>query len=165
MPLLHTHCPKYGETGREEGRAIGSWFIGLSTTFSRRVATDTLRRIEELSPRAKDYLEEIPISQWRNIAWLDNPCLPTRFGIVTSNMSESSNSMFEEARTGSWLSTLDKVLGKMFERISSLRARVKGKSGIVEGVVSELRKNWEACAGYRVIQVDGADTVHHHATT
>ena len=130
----------------------------LSTTFSKRVSTDLLQKIEDLSPRAKEYLEEIPASQWRNTAWLDDPCLPTRFGIVSSNMSESANSMFEEARTGSWLNSLDKILGKMFARISNLRKKLNGKSGIVDGVLAELRKNWEACAGYEVHQQNGEGT-------
>jgi hypothetical protein len=62
--------------------------------------------------------------------------------------------MFEEARTGSWLSSLDKMLGKMFERISTMRKKLHGKSGIIDKVLSELRKNWEACGGYEVHQKD-----------
>jgi hypothetical protein len=50
------------------------------------------------------------------------------------------------------------MLGKMFERISTLRKILHGKSGIVEEVLAELRKNWERCAGYRVHQVDSEAT-------
>ena len=154
------HCSIHIARNTEKlaGKKVARFVHALSTTFSKRVSTDLLQKIEDLSPRAKEYLEEIPASQWRNTAWLDDPCLPTRFGIVSSNMSESANSMFEEARTGSWLNSLDKILGKMFARISNLRKKLNGKSGIVDGVLAELRKNWEACAGYEVHQQNGEGT-------
>ena len=75
----------------------------------------------------------IPDNHWRSTAWLDDLTLPPRFGIVTSNMSESMNNMFEKARDGSWLNSMDTILGKMMERISLLRKAADGKSGVVVG--------------------------------
>jgi hypothetical protein len=38
------------------------------------------------------------VSNWRSTQWLRNTKLPPRYGIVSMNISESSNSMYEEAR-------------------------------------------------------------------
>ena len=35
-----------------------------------------------------------------------------------------------------------------------MRKKLQGKSGIIDKVLSELRKNWEACGGYEVHQKD-----------
>ena len=80
--------------------------------------------IERVSPTARNYLEGIPSNQWRRTAWLDDPGLPHRYGILTSNMSESANNMFEKARDVSWLNTIDIILGMMMERIAMKRKNV-----------------------------------------
>lgn len=125
----------------------------LSVTCSHRLSTQWLEKIDKLSPRARTYLEEIPADQWRGTAWLDDLGLPPRYGIVTSNMSESTNNMFEKARDGSWLYSMDVMLGIMTERIAALREKVADKEGVVPNVNKQIRDNWEKCAGYKVIEV------------
>ena len=96
---------------------------------------------------------EIPADQWRSTTWRDDPTLPSRFGIVTSNTAEATNNVFQAAREGSWLFSLDYMLGKMMERISLLRQEVKEKDGVVQRVADKLTRNWNACAGYKVLEL------------
>jgi hypothetical protein len=67
---------------------------------------------------------------WRLSEWVTDQSLPPRFGIISLNMSESANSMFEDARHGSWLDTMDFILDKMCNRISQLQKNVKNCCGI-----------------------------------
>jgi len=140
-------------TERHAGKKVANYVMQLSKTFSRHQAAEWLIKIGEFSPPGRQYLEEIIPSQWRSTAWLDDPSLPPRYGIVTTNMSESTNSMFENARDGSWLHTIDCVLRKMMLRIATLHEKHKGKEGAVDTVVGLLKKRWEECAAYRVLEV------------
>lgn len=135
------------------GKKVAAYVHPLSVTCSHRLSTQWLEAIDKLSPRARTYLEEIPAKQWRGTAWLDDISLPPRYGIVTSNMSESTNNMFEKARDGSWLHSIDVILGTMTERIAALRQKVTEKEGIVPNILKQVRDNWEKCAGFKVIEV------------
>ena len=126
----------------------------LSKTYSHIVSAEILANIEKASPTAKKYLENIPSNQWRSSSWRDNQSLPPRYGVVTSNMSESTNNMFEGARTESWLLAIDFMLGRMMERITTLRARASTKNGVVDHVVATLTQRWDGCAGYEVLEVE-----------
>ncbi|KAG7355389.1 hypothetical protein IV203_000075 [Nitzschia inconspicua] len=77
-------------------------------------------------------VEGITANQWRSTAWVDDPTLPPRFGIVTTNMSESANSMVGEARTGSWLECTNNILRTMMNRICSLQEDDYGREGVVD---------------------------------
>jgi hypothetical protein len=51
---------------------------------------------------------------WQSTQWLNaDPCLPHRYGIVTSNTSECVNNMFAEARNLGWPEALEKILDIM----------------------------------------------------
>ena len=82
--------------------------------------------------------------------WLENRTLPPRFGVRTSNTSESTNSMFECSRDGSWLSCVHTMLSKMVLRIVSLRDEHKDKTGVVDKVASKVRTRWDCCVGFHV---------------
>ena len=97
----------------------------LSTIFSHIESRYLFQLIEKMSKKGHEYLLDIPAEQWRSTSWRDDPCLPPRYGVVTSNMSESTNSMFEGARAGSWLFAMDYILGKMMERITVLQTSAK----------------------------------------
>lgn len=135
------------------GKKVASFVHPLSTSFSHPQTTRWLEKIEKMSHAGRSYLDGIEPNQWKGTAWLDDLGLPPRYGIVTSNMSESANSMFGKAREGSWLHSIDTILGTMTERIAMLRKRVADKEGIVPTVLKKLRESWEACAGYKVIEV------------
>ena len=140
------------------GKRLAKFVHPLSKTFSHRLSADWLAQIGKMSAKGRDYLEAIPEKQWRSTAWLDDPALPPRFGIVTSNISESMNNMFHKARDGSWLHSLDTILGTMMDRIASLRKEVDGKAGVVADVTSLVQSRWERCAGFRVVEItEGGD--------
>jgi hypothetical protein len=138
------------------GKKIAGLVYSLSKTSSHMVAGEIIEKIGKVSQRAKRYIEDIEKDQWRGTAWLDNPCLPPRYGICTSNLSESANQMFEEARDKSWLHSIDSVLSKMMKRIAISREKQKGQEGVVLTIRSILNKRWENVIGYEVYQLKAA---------
>jgi hypothetical protein len=138
---------------RLAGTKVSKFVHSLPTTFSHRLSAEMLSQIQPISARGKTYLEEINDKHWRSTAWLDDPTLPPRYGIVTSNMSESMNNMFEAARIGSWLCTIDTMLHIVMRRIYMIRNQIEGKQGIVEHVHSLLKRRCEYCAGFKVMKI------------
>jgi len=140
----------------------------VETNFSKRAARDIVRLAKTFSVReaegilekmhnkeARKYVEGIDPNTWMSTAWLSDETLPPRFGIVTSNMSESLNSMFDQARDLPWKSCLHTMLTKMVERIYNLSVKYSTKEGVVDEVVSILKDYWQNCAGMSVVEVDG----------
>ncbi|KAG7358228.1 hypothetical protein IV203_014815 [Nitzschia inconspicua] len=82
-------------------------------TFSKRELDELIAKINSISVRGKKYLEGISANQWRSTVWVDDPTLPPRFSVVTTNMSESANSMVGDARTGSWLECTNNIVRTM----------------------------------------------------
>ena len=149
------------------GKKVSRFVGALSATFSHRIAAQMLEDIDKISKRARKYLQEIPAEHWHGTAWIDDPGLPPRFGITTSNMSESTNNMFEKARDRSWLYTVNTIVLTMMERITTLRNRTKGREGVVGHIKARLRDYWENCAGFRVVEVEinGNDFIVRRGTT
>jgi hypothetical protein len=135
------------------GKRISGLVYSLSKTTSRMAAGDIMEKIERVSHSAKQYVNAIDEDQWRGTAWVDDPSLPPRYGICTSNLSESANQMFEEARDKSWLHCMDSVLRTMSKRIASLREEHKGLEGVEQTVLSLMNKRWENVIGYEVYQL------------
>jgi hypothetical protein len=79
---------------------------------------------------------------------LEDTGLPPRYGIVTSNSSESMNNLFAKAREGLWPFAIDNILGLMVNRISRFWEGHHGKTGVV--VTKYLTKMWEKSAGFQV---------------
>jgi hypothetical protein len=129
---------------------MAKYVVPLASTFSPAVAEELLAH---MSTETRTYVEAIPRNRWRNTAWLEDKTLPPRYGVLSSNMSEAANAMFEKARDGSWLNSINVILTTMVERIAKLRDKHEGKSGVVDKVVAILRKRWEYTAQYNVIQV------------
>ena len=138
------------------GKRVARFVHKLSTTFSHVVSSDLIERVNKASQKGRQYLEEIQANQWRSTSWRDDDGLPPRYGIVTSNISEATNNMFREAREGSWLYALDYMLGKVTERISTLRKEVSEKDGVVERLVDKLQQGWNTCAGFKVLELERA---------
>ncbi|KAG7366226.1 transposase, mutator family protein [Nitzschia inconspicua] len=82
---------------KEVGKQVAKHVYALSATFSKRESDELMAKINAISVRGRKYLEDITANQWRSTAWVDDPTLPPRFGIVTTNMSESAHEMFGEA--------------------------------------------------------------------
>ena len=140
-------------TEAKGGKKVARYVYSLSKTFSNLASAALLEKIGKISIRARTYLEEIDACHWRGTAWMEDIGLPPRYGIVTSNMSEATNSMFEDARDGSWLHTVDSILSTIMERITTIRQQVKEKEGVVSTIVEKMKRYWEKCAGFKVLEV------------
>jgi hypothetical protein len=80
-----------------------------------------------------DYLvgeNGIAADKWRSTEWLRNKTLPPWYGIVSTNSSESSNSMYEDTRHLPWLYCHDTILNTMSTRISMLREDNENETGL-----------------------------------
>jgi hypothetical protein len=135
------------------GKKISGLVYSLSKTSSHMAAGEIMDKIEQVSYTAKGYVSAIEEDQWRGTAWLDDPSLPPRYGICTSNLSESANQMFEEARDKSWFHSMDSVLRTMIKRLSTLREKHKGLEGVEETVALLLHERWEKVVGYEVYRL------------
>ncbi|KAG7364813.1 MULE transposase domain containing protein [Nitzschia inconspicua] len=145
------HIARYVE--KEVGKKVAKHVHALSATFSKRESDELMAKINAISARGKKYLEGISANQWRSTAWVDDPTLPPRFGIVTTNMSESVNSMVGDARDGSWLERTNDIVRKMMNRICSLREENYGREGVVDKVAEILENRWKNCSNFQVREV------------
>ena len=138
------------------GTSCGDEVIDIAKTFSKSVEAQLFERLRNKNAAAERYLKGIDPKVWRSTAMLGDIRMPPRFGIVSSNGVESSNSMFREARHGSWMDTIESVLYIMARRISELRQKYLevGKDEIVATVLSNLKANWGAAAGYQILQME-----------
>ncbi|KAG7338426.1 transposase, mutator family protein [Nitzschia inconspicua] len=106
------------------GKQLAKHVHDLLATFSKRESDNSMTKINGISVRGEKCLEDITANQWRNTAWVDNLTLPPRFGIVTINMSES---MFGDARDGSWLECTNAIVRTMMNRICTLWEKLYGR--------------------------------------
>jgi hypothetical protein len=90
-----------------------------------------------------------------------------QYGITSSNISEATNSMFANARWGTWLSTIEEIIDKMTTRISEAKIRAINKTGIVPSMKDNIQYMWNKCNGFTVTKLDeGAEIykVSHNDT-
>ncbi|KAG7359842.1 transposase [Nitzschia inconspicua] len=121
---------------KEVGKQVAKHVYALSATFSKRESDELRAKINAISVR---------------LGGRPNPS--TRFGIVTTNMSESANEMFGEARNGSWLECTNAIVRTMMNRICSFREENYGREGFVDKVATILERRWKNCAGFQVREV------------
>ena len=130
----------------------------IAKTYSRRQENPFFQQLNELSPRAEAYLKAIPANTWRSTCWTAGG-LPPRFGITSSNMAESLNSMFEDARSCCWLVAIDRIIDKITTRTTKLREEVAGENS--ENVVPQteqiIRKLWNSSAACQVVLIQQGD--------
>jgi Transposase, Mutator family len=154
FPLNHScYCAVHIARNVEAkyGKKAAKYVVELAKTFSLSYAEELMNA---MGPAAKAYVGDIEEAQWRSTAWLNDEALPPRYGIVSSNVSESANSMFEMARDVSWKSSIHMILCKMVERIATLRVAKAQKRGVVELVLKKLKDRWENTAGFRIIPLE-----------
>jgi hypothetical protein len=128
------HHIKRNVTTKFRNGLLGDHIYDVSKTFSSYQENKLLEKIKTISRPACDYLvgdNGILADNWRSTEWLRNKTLPPRYGIVSTNSSESSNSMYEEARQIPWLYCLDTSLNTMCTRISTLREANRDETGVV----------------------------------
>jgi hypothetical protein len=142
-------------------KAGANQIINLAKTFSTLEENKYFDNIEKLSKSAYNYVENIDPTRWRSTAWLDDTIkLPPRFGIVTSNVSESSNHMLEEARVGTWLYTIEKIWDITSNRISEKYLTSKNMEGVVVYVKTVINKYWETCNNYSISQINEEEKIY-----
>jgi MULE transposase domain len=147
----HINRNVYAKHSRSGSKDI----MNIAKTFSLYQENRYLQQLERNSEKAFTYVTNIDPKHWRSTAWLDDDhYLPPRYGIVTSNISESSNRLFESARAGTWLFTLDEIINKMGDRISEKRELYDGKDGIVKLIEILVKNNWDKAMGYKVSLFD-----------
>ena len=140
--------------GAQQSKSI----IKLAKTFS---SAEANYYMERLRKPCREYVERIEPEQWRSTAWVkaysEDKALPPRFGVVTSNMSEAVNAMFEEARDVHWKSCMHLILTKMVSRISDFHKKYAGREGVVRRVKEKLEVSWNECEGMKVVTVNRPD--------
>jgi hypothetical protein len=126
------------------GAQCAKYVFGIAKTFSTRQQKFFIDQVRKLKPAAASYIEQID-GLWKNTSWLDkNMKLPPRYGILTSNTSESANSMFLAPCSMPWLEATEKIIDIMTSRISTKRMKYinKNPDDIVNTrIVNQLRQN------------------------
>jgi MULE transposase domain len=140
----------YGKVAAEHVVAIAKSY----STFKENFYFDQFDIGVKKQKAALDYLLAIENKRWRTTAWAQDESLPPRYGIVTSNTSESLNSMFNEFRQGSWFDTVTGILNKMSDRISELRLKSKGKNGVIPKYKDEVTVLWDRCTEAKVYEIN-----------
>ena len=122
-------CAKHIEANMTQrfGRMCGRHVMAMAKTYSQCYYDLVLDVIRQSKPQAANYIENISSngilrsnSQWTNC----DATLPPRFGIVTSNTSESVNSsIFNSERDLPWMDALEKMVDIMVKRICSCRKK------------------------------------------
>ena len=155
-------CAKHIESNVTQrfGKRCGQYVMAMAKTYSPRNAANMLDLVHRIKPSAAAYIENIERSGvlWKCSQWVasQNPCLPPRYGIVTSNTSECVNNMFAAARDVAWLEALDKILDIMSTRIGDCRTKYlkRDDSEVVPRVAQILKIRWDAAAGMSVMEIE-----------
>jgi hypothetical protein len=92
------------------GKENAKYILPLAKTFSFGMADMYLER---MSGEARGYVAKIPPSQWRYTAWLENPNLPPRFGIVTPMFLSHQTLCSKEEGTDRGYTVLTKCCSKV----------------------------------------------------
>jgi len=143
------------------GKQCARYVCTIAKSFSVRHSNLLLDKIRTIKADAAIYLEDITNNGtlWRSTQWLSSDSqeqLPPRFGIVTSNTSESVNNMFADARSVGWVEAFEKIVDIMTTRICSCRAKYKPRddTDVVARVVQIIKKRWDAAASMTVMELE-----------
>jgi Transposase, Mutator family len=144
-------------------RLCSDAIINMATSFSVQQVEFYHRQLIKLQngqETASKYVRDVGDSHWLRIAWMEDPSLPKRYGITSTNMSESASNMLKtnmmsasSSKRTSWLDTLDFIVKKITYRITTLREEHKGKSGVVDHVLDAVTINWNSCANFTVMDI------------
>ena len=154
-------CAKHIEANvtQRYGKQCGRYVVAIAKSFSTRYSNELLDVIRTIKGTAAKYLEDITSSGtlWQSTQWLNaNPELPPRYGIVTSNTSESVNNMFADARNLGWPEALEKILDIMSSRICACRLKYQQREGgdVVPRVAQILKSRWDSAASMSVEELE-----------
>ena len=112
------------------------------------------KEVQAQSVDAEMYLRAIKSDTWRSTSWWADKTLPPRFGMTTSNISESTNFVLEDGRNGCWLDCLILFMDKTIKKIATLRKKHENVlTGLNPEILQVLEKRWEGCTDYVITQV------------
>jgi hypothetical protein len=77
-------------------------------------------------------------NKWRSPEWLKDVSLPPSYGIVSSNISKSVNSMYDDAGKSPWSHCLDNILNIVSTCMPTLREENKNKVGLLPDCVKVI---------------------------
>jgi hypothetical protein len=150
------------------GQACSKNVINIAKTYSLRYASHLIDQVRRIKPEAAVYIDSIT-DLWRSSDWvlpgrnsLDRTrAMPPRYGIVTSNTSESVNNMLKPARHVGWLDSLDIIINIMSTRIYKCRMEwiTKPPNEVVGRVQQIVQMRWEACNHLTVIELNVRDGI------
>jgi hypothetical protein len=151
------------------GQACSRNVINISKTYSVRYASYLIEQVRRIKPEAAEYIDSIT-DLWRSADWLLPPgrnsldptqVMPPRYGIVTSNTSESVNNMLKPARHVGWLDAIDIIINIMSTRIYKCRMQwiTKPPNELVGRVQQIIQFRWEASVHSTVIELNQRDGI------
>ena len=108
--LVHIKCNAFNY-----GNIVSKCISNICFAFDRQQEEFWINELKCHSLSAYSYIMNIEPTTWRNTSWVRNQDLPPRYGIVTSNLSESANSMFDSARDCTWLKCIDTIMHIMIK--------------------------------------------------
>ena len=82
--------------------------------------------------------------------------LPPRYGIITSNTSESANSMFLAPRSMPWLEATEKIIDIMTSCIltNTMKYIKKNPDDIVGVVEQKMKEEWDVSANLEAFELE-----------
>jgi hypothetical protein len=79
-------------------------------------------------------------ARWGSSEWVHYWALPPQFEILHSNIAESTNSIIELTRNGTWLDTIETIVDKICKHISTLQEESKGEKGIFASMAHVIQQ-------------------------
>jgi hypothetical protein len=130
---VEINCAKHIEANvaqRGFGQQCARLVFPLARTLSTLREAELLGKMRSIKPAAVTYVLGMNNGMWRGTSWMnESHPLPPRYGILTSNSSESANSMLADARKLGWLEAVEKILDVMSTKISQRRQKYKQRDG------------------------------------
>ena len=141
------------------GKNASKYVMTIAKTYSARYVEILMEKTKKMKPQAALYIQSIEERGilWKSSQWLNvDVTYPPRFGIVTSNTSESVNSMFAGARDLPWMGAFEHLVNLMSSRICRLRAKYakRNDNEPVPRVMKLLKSRWEKAAAVSVLEVE-----------
>ena len=150
------------------GQACSRDVINIAKSYSIRYASYLIDQVRRIKPEAAEYIDTIA-DLWRSSDWLlpgrnsldPTQVMPPRYGIVTSNTSESVNNMLKPARDVGWLDSIDIIIDIMSTRIYKCRMEwiTKPPNEVVSRVQQIIQMRWDASTQSTVVELNQTDGI------
>lgn len=154
----HSFCSVHLERNVRQlhGLQAGLMVPKIAKTFSNRQEKYYFRELTKIKQAATEYVSQIEPTCWRSTCWITEGTenLPPRYGITTSNMSESVNNMLKKPRNCIWLYAIHNILEIIIQKIHKGQNKYKDKSGVFEDTKAKISNLYDKSAGFKIIPTD-----------